>query len=372
MSLTNTLSGLELTKWRKQFISEYIRDTGFNPYMGTDSTEIIHVVNDLTTDGYTIRIPLMGRLQGDGVTGNTLLSGSEETLDQYYQDISWVYRRNAVIATKNEKKKSAVDFMAQARPRLKEWAAESVKYRLIESFHKMSGGEKFSEADATARNLWAARNVDRVLFGATTANYSATHATGLANVDNTSDKLSTSMASLARFMARQARPQIRPFKTGTMGREYYVCFTHPLGFRDLKADTVMINANRDARAREGGGMDSNPLFQDGDLIYDGIIFREIPEFYQPRVGTTANPETTFSNGTIVCGASFLCGAQALGFVNKQEAMPTSKAEDDYGFVDGVGIEFADGIDKLRWNNNAGGANFGKDVGMVTIYHAAVA
>ena len=25
------------------------------------------------------------------------------------------------------------------------------------------------------------------------------------------------------------------------------------------------------------GMDSNPLFQDGDIIYNGLIFREIPE-----------------------------------------------------------------------------------------------
>ena len=369
MGNTATLSGLELTKWRRSFVSEYVRDSGFSTYMGTDSTEIIHVVNDLTTDGYTIRIPLMGRLQGDGVEGNTLLTGAEESLDQYYQDISWKYQRNAVTATKNEKKKSAVDFMAAARPRLKEWAAEKVKYRIIEAMHKMSGGELFSVADATARNLWAARNVDRVLFGSTQANYSATHATGLTAIDNTDDKLSPVVGSLAKFMARQARPQIRPFKTGTQGREFYVMFCHPLGFRDLKANSIITAANRDARPRD---VESNPLFQDGDIVYDGVIYREIPEFYQARQGSSVNPETTFSNGTIQCGVSFLCGAQAIGYVNKQEAMPTFKKEDDYGFVEGVGIEFADGIDKLRWNNNAGGANNYKDVGMVTVYHAAVA
>lgn len=372
MANVTTLSGLDLTKWRPKFIGEYIRDSGFEPYMGDSEMDIIHVVNDLQTDGYTIRIPLMGRLQGDGVSGNTLLSGAEEELGQYYQDINWEYYRNAVTATKKERKKSFVDFMSAARPRLKEWSAERIKYQVIDSFHKMSDGTKFSEASAGTRNTFATNNVDRILFGVTQANYSATHATGLTAVDNTSDKLSTTMASLARFMARQARPIIRPFKTGTQGREYYVMFCHPLGFRDLKADTAMINANRDARAREGSGIDNNPLFQDGDLIYDGIIFREIPEFYQPRQGTTANPETTFSNGTIVCGASFLCGAQSIGYVNKQMAMPTKKAEDDYGFVEGVGIEMAHGIDKLRWNNNTSGPNNGKDVGIVTVYHAAVA
>lgn len=369
MATTQVLSGLELTKWRGEFAREYVRDSGFAPYMGDAATDIIHVVNDLKTDGYTIRIPLVGMLKGDGVSGNTALSGSEEELDEYYQDISWEFYRHAVQTTKKNKKKSAVDLMGVARPLLKEWAQEKIKYQLIDSFHKMTDGTRFSAADATSRNQFATKNVDRILFGKTQANYSATHATGLTAIDNTDDKLSTDLASLARFMARQASPHIRPFKTGTQGREYFVMFCHPLGFRDLKSDTKMQNANRDARARD---VDSNPIFQDGDLIYDGIIFREIPEFYQPRQGTTPNAETTFSNGTIQCGVSFLCGAQSLGFVNKQAPLPTSKAEDDYGFVDGVGIELAHGIDKLRWNNAPGGRNDYKDVGMVTCYHAAVA
>lgn len=366
MATTTVLSGLELTKWRRDFAREYVRDSGFEPYMGDSAMDIISVVNDLKGDGYTIRIPLLGRLQGSGVSGNTLLSGNEEIQDQYYQDITWDFYRNAVAVTKKEREKSAVDLLAAARPQLREWSAELIKYQLIDSFHKMSGGEKFNDADATARNLFAANNVDRILFGVTQSNYSATHATGLTAIDNTADKLSTTMASLARFMARQANPHIRPFKTGTQGREYYVMFCHPLGFRDLKADSVMTAANRDARVRD---VDANPLFQDGDLVYDGIIFREIPEFYAPRQGTTANPQTTFSNGTIVCGVSFLCGAQALGFANKQAPLPTTKTDDDYGFVKGNGIELAHGIDKLRWNHGSG---LNKDVGMVTVYHAAVA
>lgn len=367
MATTEVLSGLELTKWRRDFVREYVRDSGFSTYMGDSPMDIIHVINDLKTDGYTIRVPLVGRLQGGGVTGNTALSGAEESLDQYYQDIAWEFYRNAVQATKKEKKKSATEFMAVARPLLREWASEVIKYQIIECFHKMSNGTKFSLADSNARDAWSVNNVDRVLYGASTANYSATHATGLSAVDNSADKLSTGVGSLAKFMARTANPHIRPFKTGTQGREFYVMFCHPLAFRDLKADTVMTAANRDARPRD---VDSNPLFQDGDLIYDGVIYREIPEFYTARQGTGVNPETTFSNGSIQCCANFLCGAQALGYVNKQAAMPTSKKEDDYGFVDGVGIEMAHGMDKLRWNNGANGA-LNKDVGIVTVYTAAV-
>lgn len=369
MAGTQVLSGLELTKWQGSFTREFVRDSGFSPYMGDSPMDIIHVVNDLKSSGYTIRIPLVGRLQGTGVSGSQRLAGSEERIKQAYQDLTWDFYRNAAETDKKEGLKSAPDLLAVKRPLLREWASELIKYQIIDSLHKMSDGTKFSDADASKRNAFAANNVDRILFGASRANYSATHATGLTAIDNSADKLSTDMASLARFMARQARPQIRPFKTGTQGREYYVMFCHPLGFRDLKKDDAMKQANRDARARD---VDSNPLFQDGDLIYDGIIFREIPEFYQPRQDDDGpNPETTFSNGSIQCGVSFLCGANALGFANKQAPLPTKKNEDDYGFVDGVGIELAHAIDKLRWGNNAEDFALAKDCGIVTVYHAAV-
>lgn len=369
MANTTTLSGLDLTKWRKNFINEYIRDSGFKAYMGTSEMDIIHVVNDLQTDGYTIRIPLLARLKGGGVEGDSLLSGAEESLDQYYQDIVWKFRRHAVTATKNQKKKSAVDFMAQARPRLKDWSSEVIKYLIINAFHKMSDGTDFADATSTQRNTWVSNNSDRVLFGNATSNYSATHATALGNVDSTNDKLTAANGSLAKFIARTAEPRIRPFKTEG-GREYYVMFCHPICFRDLKTDTTMVNANRDARAREGNAMDDNPLFQDGDLIYDGVIYREIPEFYNNRQGTGRNTNTHLAGvgaSSIDVGVNFLCGAQALGYVNKQAAIPTSKSEDDYGFVDGVGIEFAMGLEKLRWNNGSG---TNKDLGIVTCYFSA--
>jgi hypothetical protein len=128
------------------------------------------------------------------------------------------------------------------------------------------GNTIVTAATAANYNTWSAANQDRVLYGAATSNYSATHATGLANVDSTNDKLTALTASLAKRMAKNADPHIRPFRVAD-GREYYVMFCGSRSFRDLKADTTMINANRDARARESGGMDDNPLFQDGETIH---------------------------------------------------------------------------------------------------------
>ena len=152
MANTTVLAGLDLTKWRREFIPEYVRDTGFEPYMGTSEMDIIHVVNDLKTDGYTIRIPLLARLQSAGVSGNQRLSGNEEKLDQYYQDIVWEYYRNAIEVSKKEREKSAVDLLAARRPRLREWSAEHLKYGIISCFHSMSDGTAYSAASASSRN----------------------------------------------------------------------------------------------------------------------------------------------------------------------------------------------------------------------------
>lgn len=377
MAETTVLSGLDLTKWRREFIREFVRDTGFEPYMGDSPMDIIHVVNDLKSDGYTIRVPLVARLQGNGVSGNTRLSGSEERLDQYYQDIVWEYYRNAIEVSKKEREKSAVDLLSVRRPLLKEWASDLVKFMLIDAFHQMSDGTQYKDASAGTRNTFITNNADRVLFGASKSNASSNvMATALATIDSTNDKLTASALTLMKRMARTANPHIRPFKTGTQGREYYMLFAHPLCFRDLKVDSTITAANREARAREGGGMDSNPLFQDGDLIYDGVIVREIPEFLQARQGSTTatqvNTNTTLLGvgaSSIDVGVNFLCGAQALAMVNKQAATPISKKEDDYGFFDGVGIELAHGMSKLRWNNGAG---TNKDLGILTGYFSAVA
>lgn len=369
MADTTVLSGLELTKWRKKFIREFVRDSGFEPYMGTSPMDIIHVVNDLQSDGYTIRVPLVKALNSPGVSGNTRLGGNEETMDQYYQDVSWEFYRNAIEISKKEREKAAVNLLEERQPLLREWAAELVKYELIENFHKLNG-TKYTLASEGVKDAWLTANSDRVLFGSAVGNHSTDHSAALGNIDSSADRLDPDMITLAKRIARKARPRIRPFKTGTQGREYYVLFAHPLCFRDLKENADMKTANREARPRD---VESNPIFQDGDLIYDGVIVREIPEFYSPRdPNDTVNPETHLEgvgNSSIDVGVNFLCGAQAIAMVNKQPATPIQKREDDYGFFSGVGVELAHGIEKLTWNNGSGDR---QDVGMMTVYAAATA
>jgi hypothetical protein len=103
--------------------------------------------------------------------------------------------------------------------------------------------------------------------------------------------------------------------------------------------------NKDARAREGSGMEKNPIFQDGDQMYDGVIVREVPEIssFVTNVWTTL---TTAGASSARVEPVFLCGQQAACFAIGQAAKPTFRKEDDYGFVTGTGIETAYGVAKM--------------------------
>jgi hypothetical protein len=183
--------------------------------------------------------------------------------------------------------------------------------------------------------------------------------------------LSASMISKAKRLAKQANPRLRPYKLKN-GREYFVLFANSLQFRDLQTDSTIIAANTQARPREGDGLDSNPLFQDGDLLFNGIIIREIPEMGPSPVGAP-NPSLRLPTSYNTAGAggtqiapSFLCGQSAMAWAWGRMPRPTFLKEDDYQFYRGVGVEMAYGLKKIAKLTPQ--ANY-KEWGIFTIYAA---
>src|SRR6185436_5593229 len=119
--------------------------------------------------------------------------------------------------------------------------------------------------------------------------------------------------------------------------------------------------NTQARAREGDSMSDNPLFQDGDLIYDGVIHREVPEI--DDYCTTAGFDGIGASSADVRPV-FLAGAGAVGVAWGQEPSPRTDFAKDYGFRPGVAIEELIGVKKIAYN--------GKQNGLVTCFFAAAA
>ena len=358
-------SAQTLQKWETDYFKEFVRESGFKPYMGAGSNNPIVVKRELIKGGQVINIPLVSALTGGGTGTNTLV-GNEEALGNYSYDLKPYWHRHAVEVTKDQQHDIAFDVLKANKDMLKIWDMDNMRDGVVNSLGSViessgaydsgAGHPKeifFGDASTANKNAWSAANQYRILYGNAEANYNATFATGTGAVDTTNDKLTRSSISLMKRMARRRYrttkgdsvdlPSIRPIRTGSQGREYFVAFAAPEAFGDLKSD--METANLDGRPRSP---ESNPVFQDGDLEYDGVIIREIPE-----IGNYG----AIGNGSATVYPVYFMGAQALGCAWGQLPKATEKKEDDYGFIKGVGTESLWSMEKLRFN--------GIDHGMIT-------
>lgn len=353
MALTTTSSANTLEEWETAYFSEYVRESGFKPYFGSGSNMPFVYKNQLIQGGQVIHIPLVTALKGSGV-GTSTLEGNEEALGNYNFDCKPYWHRNAVAMNKNQMHISSIDLYKAATDMLKVWAMDDTRDSVVNAlgsivttggYDEASGHSQaifYSEATAAQKNTWTVANRYRALYGNAESNYNATHATALAAVDAAADQLTVANLELMKAMAKRRMrlsqgaaaevPTVRPIRTGDQGREFYVCFTDSLNFRKLKNDSAMLSANRDARPRN---VEANPLFQDGDLEYGGVIVREIPEI--PATSATVSP-------------AYLCGAQALAQAWGQRPQSTSRSSTDYGFIKGAGIESLWSIEKMVFDS----------------------
>lgn len=375
MTVTTVQTNNKLVKYTQEINREYVRGNLFSPYMGTALNSIIRVKNELKAGGEEMNLPIVTRLTGAGVSTGTLV-GNEEQIDNYGMRVRLDWARHAVVTNKAESQKDSADIFGEAKPLLADWGKELQRDELIAALMALPSetlpsngvrvnGIQYDLATAAQRNTWNAANSDRVLYGALTSNYNATHATALSNVDTTADKATAPNLALLKRVAMNANPKIRPFKTAD-GYEYYVAFAGTNTFRDLKASLETIN--KDARPREQNGVDKNPLFQDGDQIYDGVIIRQVPEISSFVTNVWTNLLTAGASSARV-EPVFLCGQQAAAMCWGQMAKPTFRKEDDYGFVTGTGIEMAYGVAKIFKKHPSSGSNL-KQFGMATGFFAS--
>ena len=362
MAVTTVQTNNKLVKYTQEINREFVRGSMFSPYMSTALNAIIRVRTETKNGGEEMNIPLVTRLTGAGVSTGTLV-GNEEQIENYGMRIRLDWARNAVTTTKSESHKDSADIFAEAKPLLSDWGKELQRDELIAAYMALPSetlpaagtrvnGIQYDLATAAQRNTWNVANSDRILYGNSTANYNAVHATALANVDVTNDKLTAANLALLKRVAMGSNPRIRPFKTDD-GYEYFVAFTGINPFRDLKASLETVN--KDARPREQNGVSKNPLFQDGDQIYDGVIVRQVPEIssFVTNVWTTLK---TAGAANARVEPVFLCGQQSAAFAWGQMARPTFRKEDDYGFITGTGIEMAYGVSKMFKKHPSAGSN----------------
>jgi hypothetical protein len=396
MALTANHVNNEIIKFRRTAAVDFLRRSRFDPFMGPDSTSVIVRMNDLAADGKEINVPLVTQLTGAGV-GAGLLRGNEEQLDSYGFPVWADWARNAVANNRAVNKESSFSVRSTARSLLGGWARRIVRDDIIDALLSIPtsavqagrltatnggnrvNGVRWSAASTAQKNAWVTANQDRVVFGSLISNYSTTFATALGNVGTATGKMSAAVGSLMKNVAQQTGvtnaqpglynglPKITPFQMKSTDQEWYICFLGTRAMRDLKVDPTMYQANRDAREREGADpTKNNPIFHGGGLIYDGVIYLEIPEITQRLLFPTGG------TAGIAVEPVFLCGQGAIAYAMGQMPRPTTLEDGDYDFITGMGIEAQYGVGKIAKASINDATNTLVDWGMVTGFVAGVA
>jgi len=367
-------SNLNETKWLiNDYYKPYIRQSGFDRYMGEGSDAVIRVFNESKTDGgKDIIVPLLGTVKNAGVSGSQVLEGNEVDLEQFVDKVTTNWRRNAIKVPKSSSYKTNMDILRVAGPSLRDWAARIVlKTGIINNLNGIvipgaANAEGFANADtvlryedasAAQRNTFLVNNADRVQFGALVSNGSSNvMATALATLDNTDDKMSTAVLDTARARAAETAdiastgPAINPYMTED-GEEWYVVFVNRRQMRDLRRDATMFQANRDAMERGK----NNPLFRNGDLLWNGMIIKEVADL--PIIAGAGAGGIDVAQATLV-------GQSAIAVAWGQRPRLITDNSQDYEFRPARAIEELIGIKKTSFQ--------GVQYGSYSIFTAAVA
>lgn len=331
--------GVSAQKWSEEVFSEYLGQNPFYNFMGTTSNNVIQVKEELTkAPGDAITVQLRARLTGNGVAGDAKLKGNEEDLIFHDQKISVDTLRHAVILRgEMSEKRVAFDLRNQAREALVDWSNNKLRHFIISALTDTSKG----------------RDASRYMYGATDGNFDADHATALANVDATADKLTTKMISVAKRKAMlEGSRKVRPFthKKGNKTEELYVLFAHPYSVRDLMEDQSFKDVNTQIPT----------TFDDSVLVHgqrykgmwDGVMIFECEEMPVDAAAGAAGVDVAHN---------VLCGAQAIALAYGKRTN-YKEDSDDYGHENGFAIDEIRGVEKLVFN--------GIDHGVVNMFTVA--
>lgn len=332
--------GVSAEQWSSEVFSEYLAQNPFFTFMGTSSHNIIQVKEELIkAPGDAITVQLRAKLSGAGVSGSEVLKGAEEDLVFYDQRLVVDTIRNGVVLRgEMSEKRVAFDLRNQAREALVDWASDTLRKDLV----------------AALTDTTVGRDRSRYIYGITDANWNATHATALANVDNTNDRMTTAAISRAKRKALlEGSRKVRPFiiKDGNKVEEVYVLFAHPYAVRDLLADADFKALNTYLPSKIGDSVLVHGQRYKG--MWDGVMIFETEMPILAAAGASG----------INVAHNVLCGAQALA-VAWGKRTNYKEDIDDYGHQNGFAIDEIRGVSKLVFNN--------VDHGVVNLFTAGVA
>lgn len=378
MALQSTAADLILQKYRSKDYEQYNRQHRYAKMVGKDPFSMIQREDSLMEEGEYVNIAFTDAL-GRTKKGVQTLEGNEATFGQRKTTLKPIWHREAVKIKKSEAKKAFTNQYGIQRRELRRWMQNNVYADIVDAMDVVAIDETaynegdadnatgnahtqqvtYSEATEAQRDTFVTNNARRLLFGGATSKLTTGDmSASLANVVAT-DTLSCAFIDRLKRMARSdtwkvnGKLPMRPISTenDSKGREFFKLYVGEQSFEEISNDEDMKKYNTDARIR---GVEDHPIFQDGDLIYHGVMICEEP---------TIQPYAGVGGAGIDVEPMYFCGAQTLGWAMGQKYRYTKSDNTDYQFLRGVGVEEQWSIEKLF--------DGGEQRGMITGFAAAV-
>lgn len=228
---------LTVKTWENRVSQEYRDNLFWMKYSGMDDGAIIQTKENLTkTKGDKITVGIRSNVIGGRVDGASQGIGNEGTMEYYDFGVTVDITRQLVKKehVKISNQRVAFELLDDVRPAIVDQVARNLESDITTSLTDTSTG----------------RVRGRYLYGSSDANWNATHATALTAVDNTNDKMGTSMVEDAKMKAQiptLAHAKLRPMQVRTgerMGvQEWYVLVMHLYNGRDMvRHDAAWKNA----------------------------------------------------------------------------------------------------------------------------------
>jgi N4-gp56 family major capsid protein len=337
--------------WSKKLSVEALKKTYVGKFIGDSANSLIQEHKDLKKSaGDRLRYTLRTLLSGEGVQGDAILKGREESLATFTDDILIDQIRHAADAGgKMSQQRVLFNMRKECMDGLSDWASQRMDrwfFNQICGYTGTSVTEHGETYDGT-RTLYTGNNA--VL--APSANrrfWSEAGATADENLDNTGDNMALSLIDDIVTEAKLASPMIKPIKY--QGENVYVMFLHPRQVRDLRTDAQTAGTWFDiqrARLEGGEGAKQNPIFNGSLGMYNNVVLHE-----SSRVTRGVNSSTGAPIADVRRAA--FCGAQAVALAFGQgdgfESWNWAEEKDDYGNKLGVAAGWIGGLKKTRFNN----------------------
>ncbi|MCL1142977.1 N4-gp56 family major capsid protein [Shewanella gaetbuli] len=339
--------------WTREVMHQAREKMFASKFIGKGPNAMIQRITELTKSarGNEAVVTLVPDSNQDGIVGDNDLTGNEATLTAHQDKVIIDQLRQGFTNTgKLTDQKTVVNFRETVRDQLAYWLSD----RMDQLFFLTLAGVTFAKRNDGGTRQSQGQNNDNLsdltfnhALAPTTERHVMVQADG-SIVDSDTTAITTNdtlkYQHIVRLGALAKQRYLRGIR-GDGGSEVFHLFLNPAAMAELKLDPDFINNARHAGVRG----DKNMLWTGGDsYVIDGLIiheFRHVPT----TLGAAAGSKWGAVGDVDGC-MGLLCGAQAVGFVDLDNAEWDERDHFDYGNRYGISYGKIFGMKKLQFKD----------------------